>query len=134
LHIYAGYTSQYFKVVPWDGSKNVLQKIRVFYCGFRLGHFSVYQATFLDLFLWGFVKDQVFVSPLSANVFELRTRIIATVAEVTPEMLRSVWQEIGYRWDVCRIISGSLIEPQLSQIELGVFWYIMAVQNTVYVL
>ena len=42
----------------------------------------------MDLFLWGFVKNQVFVPPLPANVVELRTRITAAVAKVTPEMLR----------------------------------------------
>ena len=57
----------------------------------------------LDFFLWGFVKDRVFVPPLPANVVELRTRITAAVAKVTPEILRSVWQETDYRWDVCRI-------------------------------
>jgi len=64
----------------------------------------------LDFFLWGFVKDQVFVPPLPANV-ELRTQITATVAKVTPEMLRSVWHETDYRWKVCRITNGSHIEP-----------------------
>ena len=65
----------------------------------------------MDFFLWGFVKDQVFVPPLPANVVELRTRIAAAVAKVTPEMLRSVWQETDYRWEVCRITNGSHIEP-----------------------
>ncbi|PNF20647.1 hypothetical protein B7P43_G03034 [Cryptotermes secundus] len=65
----------------------------------------------LDFFLWGFVKDRVFVPPLPANVVELRTRITASVEEVTPEMLRSVWQETDYRWDVCRITKGSDTEP-----------------------
>ena len=64
----------------------------------------------LDFFLWGFFKDKVFVPPLPANV-ELRTRITAAVAKVTPEMLRSVWQETDYRWEVCRITNGSHIEP-----------------------
>ena len=64
-----------------------------------------------DFFLWGFVKGGVFVPPLPANVVELRTRITAAVAKVTPEMLRSVWQETDYRWDVCRITIGSHIEP-----------------------
>jgi hypothetical protein len=62
-------------------------------------------------FLWGFIKDGVFVPPLSANVVELRSWIIATVAVVTSEMLRSVWQETDYRQDVCGITSGSRIEP-----------------------
>jgi hypothetical protein len=67
--------------------------------------------TSVDVFLWEFVKDRVFVPPLPANVAELRTRITAAVAEVKPEMLRSVWQNIDYRWDVCRITNGIHIEP-----------------------
>jgi hypothetical protein len=46
--------------------------------------------TLLDFFLWVFVKDRVFVPSLSANVAELLIQITAPVAEVTPEMLRSV--------------------------------------------
>ncbi|PNF24476.1 hypothetical protein B7P43_G06841 [Cryptotermes secundus] len=61
--------------------------------------------------LWGLVKYRVFVPPLSANVVEFRTRITASVAGVTPEMLRSVWQETDYRWDVCRVTNGCHIEP-----------------------
>jgi hypothetical protein len=53
-----------------------------------------YTPRYLDFFLWGFVKDRLIVPPLSANVVELRTRIIAAFAEVAPEMLRRVWQEI----------------------------------------
>jgi hypothetical protein len=51
----------------------------------------------LDFFLRGFVKDRVFVPILPENVVEIRTRITAGVAEVTPDMLRSVWQKIDYR-------------------------------------
>ena len=65
----------------------------------------------MDFFLRAFVKDQLFVPPLPANVVELRTRITAAVANVMPEMLRSVWQETDYRWEVCRITDGSHIEP-----------------------
>jgi hypothetical protein len=64
----------------------------------------------LDFFLWGFVKGRVFVSPIPTNVAGLRTLITAAVAELTPEMLRSVWQDTDYRWDVCRITNGSHIE------------------------
>jgi hypothetical protein len=67
--------------------------------------------TALDFFLWGFVKDRVFVPSLIANIVEFRTTIAAVVAEVTPEMGRSLWQEMDYRWDVCRITSGSHTEP-----------------------
>jgi hypothetical protein len=78
--------------------------------GERGGH-PIGAARHLDFFLWGFVKDRVFVPPLPANVAELRTRITAAVAEVTREMLRSVWQDIDYTRDVCRITNGSHFEP-----------------------
>ena len=63
---------------------------------YRVFQKELYKARILlpwTFFLWGFVKDQVFIPPLPANVVELRTRITAAVAKVTPEMLRSVWQE-----------------------------------------
>jgi hypothetical protein len=65
----------------------------------------------LDIFLWGFVKDRVYVPSLSENVAELRTRITVEVAKVTPEMLLGLWQDIDYRCDVCLISNGSHIEP-----------------------
>ena len=71
---------------------------------------SLTDLTPLDFFLWGFVKDRVFVQTLPVNVVELRTQITAAIAKVTPEMLLSVWQETDYRWDVCRITNGSHIE------------------------
>jgi hypothetical protein len=65
----------------------------------------------LGFSFWRFHKNLVFVPPLPANVAELRTRITAAVAAVTPGMLRTVWQDVDYRWDICRITSGSHIEP-----------------------
>jgi hypothetical protein len=53
-----------------------------------------------DFFFWGFVKDIVFVSPLSANPQDLRNRITAAVALVGRDMLTHVWKEMEYRIDV----------------------------------
>jgi hypothetical protein len=53
---------------------------------------------------------------------------------VTPEMLRSVRQDIDYKSDVCRITNGSHIEPWPSEVILGVLCYFMTFQNTVHVL
>jgi hypothetical protein len=74
-----------------------------------------------DFFLWGFVKERVFVPPLHAKVAELRTQITAAVAEMTPETPRNVWQEIYYRWDVCRITNGSHIE---NSVCFAILWQI----------
>jgi len=63
-----------------------------------------------DFFLWGFVKDTVFVPPLSANLQDLRNRITAAVALVDRDMLTRVWNEMDYRIDICRITEGVHIE------------------------
>jgi hypothetical protein len=44
-----------------------------------------------DIFFWGFVKDTVFVPPLSANLRDLRNRITAAVDLVNRDMLKRVW-------------------------------------------
>ena len=63
-----------------------------------------------DFFLWRFVKDTVFVPPLSANLQDLRNRITAAVALVDRDKLTRVWNEMDYRIDVCRITKGGYIE------------------------
>jgi hypothetical protein len=47
--------------------------------------------TVCDFFLWGYVKDRVYVPPLPATVDELQKRITATVNSVTPDILQRVW-------------------------------------------
>jgi len=59
-----------------------------------------------DFFLWGFVRDTVFVPPLPANLQDLRNLITAAVALVDRDMLTRVWNEMDYRIDVCRITKG----------------------------
>ena len=56
------------------------------------------------------MKDTVFVSPLPANLQDLRNRITAAVALVDRDMLTRVWNEIDYRIDVCRVTKGGYIE------------------------
>jgi len=63
-----------------------------------------------DFFLWGLVKDTVFVPPLPAYLQVLRNRITATVALVDRDMLTRVWNEMDYRIDVCRITKRGHIE------------------------
>ncbi|PSN49418.1 hypothetical protein C0J52_23130, partial [Blattella germanica] len=62
--------------------------------------------THCDFFVWGFVKDTLFVTPLPANLQELRDRITA----VKRDMLTRVWNELDYWIDVCRISQGAHIE------------------------
>ena len=63
-----------------------------------------------NFFLWGYVKDRVYVSPLPATVDELQERVTAVVTSVRPDMLQRVWSEIDYRIDVCRVTRGRHIE------------------------
>ena len=63
-----------------------------------------------EFFFWGFVKDTVFVPPLPANL-----QIFATVSPLLwlwfdRAILTRVWNEMGYRIDVCRITKCGYIE------------------------
>jgi len=56
--------------------------------------------------LWGYIKDRVFVPPLPVSLTELKQRITAAVASVDEDILRSVWTELDYRIDICRMTKG----------------------------
>ena len=64
-------------------------------------------------FLWGYVKDRVFVPSLSTNLDDLKIRISAAVRTVDSEMLRRTWDEFSFRADVARASGGAHIEQQL---------------------
>ena len=53
-----------------------------------------------DFFLWGYVKERVYVPPLPADLDELTNRITIAVNSVTEDTLRRVWDELSYRVDV----------------------------------
>lgn len=63
-----------------------------------------------DFFLWGYVKDRVFVPPLPLTLLELRNRITAAVQSVNEATLQKVWSEFDFRIDVCKASRGSHIE------------------------
>jgi len=58
-----------------------------------------------DFFLWGYVKDQVYVPPLPASIPELKVRIRTAIETITADM-----EELDYCVDVCRITKGTYIE------------------------
>jgi len=45
-------------------------------------------ATPCDFFLWGYVKDQVYVPPLPASTLELKVRIRTATETITADMLQ----------------------------------------------
>ena len=63
-----------------------------------------------DFFLWGYVKDQVYVPPLPASIPELKVRIRTAIETTTADMLQTVWNELDYRVNVYRITKGAHIE------------------------
>jgi len=63
-------------------------------------------ATPCDFFLWGYVKDQVYVPPLPASIPEQKARIRTAIETITADMRN----ELDYRVDVCRITKGAHIE------------------------
>ena len=67
-------------------------------------------ATPCDFFLWGYVKDQIYVPPLPASIPGLTVRIRTAIETITADMLKTVWNVLDYRVDVCRITKGAHIE------------------------
>jgi hypothetical protein len=63
-----------------------------------------------DFFLLGYVKDHVYVPPLPASILELKVWIRTAIKTFTAEVLQTVWNELDYRVDVCRITNCAHIE------------------------
>ncbi|GBM04721.1 hypothetical protein AVEN_44852-1 [Araneus ventricosus] len=63
-----------------------------------------------DFFLWGYVKDKVYVPPMPTTLQALQERITAAVTDMDRNMLLNDWTGLDYRWDVCRVTKGAHIE------------------------
>ena len=62
-----------------------------------------------DFFLWGLVKDQVYMASVR-DLSDLQVRIYAAVNIVTPQILQNTWVEVECRLDISRAIHGSHVE------------------------
>ncbi|KAJ4435834.1 hypothetical protein ANN_18453 [Periplaneta americana] len=60
------------------------------------GH-PVHRISQCDFFLWGFVKDSVYIPSLLATLAELRRRTNTAIRNVTYDMSERVWQEWDHR-------------------------------------
>jgi hypothetical protein len=47
-----------------------------------------------------YVKYKVFVPPIPASLEELLARITEAVATIDADVIRMIWDEIFYRWDI----------------------------------
>jgi len=63
----------------------------------------------LDFFLWGYVKDKVFSTPVP-DITNLKARITDSFATIIEDILENTWTEIDYRLDVLRATKGAHIE------------------------
>ena len=70
----------------------------------------------MDFFYWGYMKEMVYSTPV-ADLEDLRQRIVAAWATLTPEMLASTWGELEYCLDICRDTIGVHIEIYLWSSE-----------------
>ena len=63
-----------------------------------------------DFFLWGYIKDRVYVPPMPRDLPQLRQRIVKAVVAIDHQMLQCMLQELDYRIDICRVTTGAHIE------------------------
>jgi hypothetical protein len=52
-------------------------------------------ATPCDFFLWGYVKVQVYVTPLPSSILELKVRNRTAIETITSDTLQTVWNELN---------------------------------------
>jgi hypothetical protein len=55
-----------------------------------------------DFFLWGFVKDSIYMPSLPMLIQELRDQIVHALQAITADML-----QFDYRVNVCRVTQGA---------------------------
>jgi len=63
----------------------------------------------LDFFLWGYVEDKVFSTPVP-DITNLKARITDAFAAITEDMLENTWRENDYRLGVLRATKGAHVE------------------------
>jgi len=63
----------------------------------------------LVFFLWAYVKDKVFSTPVP-DITDLKARITETFAAITEDMLENMWREFNYRLDVLHATKGAHVE------------------------
>jgi hypothetical protein len=57
-----------------------------------------------------YIKDRVFVPPLSRDLADIKARIVAAVKNIDAPVLTRVSQEHEYRIGVCRVARGAHIQ------------------------
>ncbi|XP_023220749.1 uncharacterized protein LOC111622568 [Centruroides sculpturatus] len=63
----------------------------------------------LDVFLWGYVKDEVYQT-LVNDIAALWRRITDVITSIPHDMLTNTWVELEYRLDILLAMKGAHIE------------------------
>jgi len=63
----------------------------------------------LDFFLWGYVKDKVFSTPVP-DITNLKAGITDAFATITEDILENTWTETDNRLDVLRATKGAHVK------------------------
>lgn len=63
-----------------------------------------------DFFVWGCIKDYVYVVPLPPTLAELKIGITAVVEVVDADMFAKVWEEFDNRIDISRASKKGHVE------------------------
>jgi len=63
----------------------------------------------LDFFLWRYVKDKVFSTPVP-DITNLKARITDAFGTITEHILENMWRETDYRLDVLSATKGAHVE------------------------
>jgi hypothetical protein len=63
-----------------------------------------------DFFLWGYVKEQVFLPSLPLDIDALKLTVTAATEIIDRNMLERIRDELDYRLDICRVMNGAHID------------------------
>ena len=64
----------------------------------------------MGVYVGAVMEVEVYVPPVPASIPELKVRIRTAIETITADMLQTVWNELDYRVDVCRITKGAHTE------------------------
>ena len=64
----------------------------------------------IRFFAWGFIKSLVYTGRIIIDVTELKNCIWDVVQTITPQMLKGVFWEASYHFELCRDIDERHIE------------------------
>jgi len=70
------------------------------------GHHDRRTSPHLTSFLWRYVKDKVFSTPVP-DITHLKARITDAFVTITEHMLENTWRETDYQSDVLRATKGA---------------------------